>query len=328
MIISKTESEENTPAWRKLGRRFFPFSLAMRQEFGMPVRKIGLDAGFSCPNTPSGGCIFCNVKSFAPMRRAKVGTITEQIDAALSTKKTKSGSHGQQNQSYLAYFQPSTNTFAPLPRLREVFDEAIRHDRIVGLLIGTRPDCLEEPVLELLEEISHKIWLQLEIGLQSTHDQTLEWLGRGHDYACFLDTVARAAARHLRLGVHLILGLPTESLEDQRVTADRMASLPITGVKLHHLHVVRDTRLAALWQAGCVKLPSMREYVTMAADFLERLPASTVIDRLAGSTSAEYLLAPDWPQSMPELRLALEKELEARDSWQGKHCLNISTGHR
>lgn len=300
----------------------------MRNRFGRNVWKVSVDAGFSCPNIDGtvgqGGCLFCNTSSFAPARRAGQGmrqagspgikSVREQIDEGIRQLRRRY----VKAEKFIAYFQPSTNTHAPRSVLETCYREALEQGNIVGLAIGTRPDALPEPVLDLLETLSVETDLQLEIGLQSIHRKSLDFLRRGHDYATFLDAFRRSRARGLRLGVHLILGLPHEDRSDLLETADQIARLRPESVKLHNLYVARGTGLADLWHRGGLRLPTLQEYAQAVVDFLERIPAEIVVERISGEATDEYLLAPDWSGRKHAARNAIDQEFRRRNSWQGK----------
>jgi hypothetical protein len=309
--------ERGTPDWRSAGLRYHRLSWFFRRKFGRRVWKISVDGGFGCPNVQGpaapGGCIFCNARSFSPSRRGSPRSITEQLDEGARRLHQRNAAD-----RFVAYFQPGTNTYAPLHRLRAVYEEALAHPQVVGLAIGTRPDCVPDEVLDLLAELAQRTWLAVEYGLQSVHDRSLRWLHRGHDYAAFLDAVGRSHRRGLTVGVHVILGLPGEGREDMLATARQLARLPIHSVKLHNLYAVRDTPLAAAVAAGTVHLPTLDEYIGYAVDFLEAIPPACVVDRLCGDAPPEFLVAPQWCRDKSAVRAAIEAELVRRDSWQGK----------
>jgi hypothetical protein len=196
--------------------------------------------------------------------------------------------------------------------------EALAHPAVVGLVIGTRPDCVSPAVLDLLADLSRQTWLVVEYGLQSIHDRSLDWMNRGHHYDAFLDAVQRSREHQLDIGAHVILGIPGESPDQMRATAREIARLRINAVKIHNLYVCRDTALAGLWAAGRAPLPDRQQYAGYVADFLELLPPDCVIDRLSGDAPPEYLLAPEWCLDKPAVLRAIEAELVRRDSWQGK----------
>lgn len=303
--------------WRAAGLRYHRLDWFFRRQFGGRVRKISIDAGFTCPNRDgtigTGGCIYCSIPSFSPSRRLAGLSITAQIDQAIGQFSSHRGLVG-----FLAYFQPATNTYAPVERLREVFWEAADHPRIVGLAIGTRPDCVPEEVLDLLAELAERTWVLVEYGLQSAQNRSLAWLRRGHTIEAFADAVARTRPRAIPFGVHLILGIPGETREDLLTTAHYIGESGALTVKLHNLHAVRDTTLAEWVSSGQVRLLDQDEYVQCVVDFLEILPARCVVDRLCATAPRPYLLAPDWCLNPAAVREAVEAELVRRDSWQGK----------
>ena len=219
---------------------------------------------------------------------------------------------------FVAYFQPATNTYAPVEKLRTLYQEAVSHPNVLGLIVGTRPDCVGDDVLDLLAELSRGTWLSVEFGLQTIHDRSLDWLNRGHHYDVFLDAAQRSRRRGLQIGAHVILGLPGESRRDMLATAGELARLRINSVKLHNLYAVKDTPLADLVTSGGIKLPPLREYVARVVDFLEVLPPDCVVDRLAGDAPSEYLVAPTWCLDRSAVRSAIDAEFRRRNAWQGK----------
>jgi radical SAM protein (TIGR01212 family) len=204
-------------------------------------------------------------------------------------------------------------------KLRRLYDEALEHPQVIGLAIGTRPDCVPNPVLDLIEQYARDRYVCLELGLQSIHDRSLDWMNRGHHFDAFLDAVERCQGRGLDLCAHVILGLPGETAADMLATADALAALPVDAVKIHNLHVVRDTPMEAMYRAGEVRMMEREEYVQVVCDFLERLPPHMVIQRLNGDAPPDYLVAPQWCLDKPSLLRAIGAELEQRQSWQGRH---------
>src|SRR5574341_453167 len=247
-------------------QRYVRFADHLRHTFGCRVHKVSLDVGFTCRNRDGtvavGGCIYCNNASFSPGNRRL--SVTEQLAQGKRFLRQRYGA-----QKFLAYFQAYTNTYGDVHRLRDLYDEALASEDIVGLAIGTRPDCVPETVLDLLADYAARTYLWLELGLESGHDQTLMFLNRGHTVAAFDDAVRRAQQRHLRLCAHVILGLPGESAADILATARYLAALRLDAVKLHHLHVVRHTVLEKLYQRGEVPLLSLEDYATLVVDCLE-----------------------------------------------------------
>jgi radical SAM protein (TIGR01212 family) len=298
-------------------KAFNLYSAHLKQTFGGRVNKISVDAGFGCPNREggrsTGGCIFCDPSGSGAVGIDRSGPIIEQIEISKVLMKRK-----YRAKWFIAYFQPFTNTYAPVEVLRDYYDQALAVADVVGLAVGTRPDCLPEDVLDLLEEYHRKTYLWLEIGLQSIHDQSLKFLNRGHDYACFLDAYQRTKKRGIKVCVHVILGLPGETHEAVLATAREMARLKVDGIKLHLLHILEGTRMGEMFKAGEIQMLSMEEYVRLVVDFIELLPPETIIQRLTGDGPRDMLLAPAWSLNKWEVLNAIDAELENRDSWQGK----------
>jgi radical SAM protein (TIGR01212 family) len=295
---------------------YLTFSRHLKQRFGGRVHKISVDAGFSCPNRGATrnrpGCLFCDPDGSGAVGIDRGFPVAEQIERGkeIMIRKYKA-------RHFLAYFQPFSNTFAPVEHLRKLYDEALAVERVVGLAVGTRPDCVPPPVMDLLTEYHRRTYFWLELGLQSSHDRTLELLRRGHDYSCFLDAYEAAKARGLRVCVHVILGLPGESRADMLATAEEMARLKVDGIKLHLLHVLRGTPLGDLYQQGDIRILEQDEYVSLVADVIERLPSSTLIHRLTGDGPRDTLLAPLWSLNKWEVLNAIDDELQRRGTRQG-----------
>jgi uncharacterized protein len=317
-IVLTTRSPE-AAGWRAAGLRYHSLGFFYRQQFGCRVWKVSVDGGFSCPNRDGtlgfGGCVFCDSESFSPSRRMSGKTIVEQINSGALRL---SGRY--RADKLVAYFQPATNTYGPVEQLRSGYAEALSHPLVAGLAVGTRPDCMADEALDLLAELAGRTWVSVEYGLQSIHDRTLAWLGRGHDYVAFLDSVQRTRSRGTGIGIgaHVILGLPGESADDMRATARELARLDIDSVKIHNLYAVKNTRLAEMVAAGRVRLPELQEYAGWVVDFLEILPPRCVIDRLSGDAPPEYLVGPDWCRNKSAARAAIDAELRRRDTWQGR----------
>jgi radical SAM protein (TIGR01212 family) len=298
-------------------RRYYPFSQFLKEKFGAKVYRVTVDGGFTCPNVDGtvavGGCVFCDNRSFSPNRRLPRTTIREQVRRGIALLEDRYGA-----KQFLAYFQAATNTYAPVDKLKRLYNEALEHPQVVGLAIGTRPDCVPDPILEMIERYARDRFVCLELGLQSMHDRSLDWMNRGHHFHEFIDAVSRCQGRGLHLCVHVILGLPGESRDDMLETADAIAALPVHSLKIHNLHVVRDTPMERMYHCGTVPMLERDEYVQVVCDFLERLPPDLVIDRLNGDAPPDYLIAPLWCLDKAGLLHAIHAELERRDSWQGK----------
>jgi radical SAM protein (TIGR01212 family) len=302
--------------YRRAGLPYYPLNFFYRKKFGAKVWKLSLDAGCGCPNRDGTlatlGCIYCNPESFSLSRRMGLSSIAEQIEEGIRRLKRRYAAD-----HFVAYFQPGTNTYGPIDRLRLFYRQALAHPSIVGLTVGTRPDCVSEEALDLLAELAKQTWVVVEYGLQTIHDRTLDRINRGHHYDAFLDAYRRTCRRNLDMGVHVILGLPGESPDDMRATAQELARLQIHSIKLHNLYAVRDTVLAEQVAAGQVRLPELREYVERVVDFLEELPGNFVIERLCGDAPPEYLVGPSWCLNKAAVRLAVEAEFRRRGTFQG-----------
>ncbi len=289
----------------------------LRETFGCRVQKITVDAGFSCPNRDgtlsSGGCIYCNVRGSGTGAHQKGLSLTEQIEAGKAAM-----SRRYKAKKFIVYFQAYTNTYGPLDHLKRLYDEALGVSDVVGLSIGTRPDCVDGPVLDLLEEYAkeHLIWI--EYGLQSAHDETLQRINRGHDAACFARAVKASRNRGIRICAHVILGLPGESPEQIKETARFIGDLGIDGVKLHLLYVVRGTVLEDLYKRGEYRPLTQTEYVDRVCDFIGELPEEMIIQRLTGDPHKEELVSPEWSLRKRETLQQIADVLKSRDIWQGK----------
>lgn len=294
------------------------FSEQLKQHFGVRVHKISVDAGFGCPNRNGGragtGCLFCDPGGAGAVGIERQLRVAEQLEHGkeVMTRKYKAG-------KFMAYFQPFSNTLAPVSQLRALYDEALSVDGVVGLAVGTRPDCLPPDVLDLLGEYHRQTYFWLELGLQSSHDRTLDWLKRGHDFATFTRAYHESKSRNLRVCVHVVLGLPGESRADMLATAEVLAGLQVDGVKLHLLHVLRNTPLGKLYTEGKIKLLGMDEYVELVVDVMERLHPETLIHRLTGDGPRDQLLAPLWSLNKWEVLNAIDAEFARRGSRQGDH---------
>lgn len=298
--------------------RYYDFNTYLKQKFGQRIHKITVDAGFTCPNRDGslsgGGCIYCNAKGSGTGFYARGVSITQQLERAQSyiIKRYKAT-------KFLAYFQAYTNTYAPLSKLKSIYDEALAVKNIIGLAVGTRPDCVDNDVLDLFGDYAKTSLVWMEYGLQSSHDRTLKLINRGHDRACFIDAVERSQKRGLNVCAHVILGLPGETRQDMLATADFLAGLNINGVKLHLLYVIKDTPLAAMYNAGNYACMSMDAYAETVGLFLARLPKSTVIQRLTADPHPAELLAPGWAMQKKEIRANIDTFMFQANLTQGCH---------
>ncbi|MCP5003288.1 MAG: TIGR01212 family radical SAM protein [Planctomycetes bacterium] len=286
------------------------------------VHKISLHAGFTCPNRDglagSGGCTYCDNESFSPNVNKNILTISEQIENGVRFLKRRYGA-----EKFIAYFQSFTNTYADLKTLKTRYDEALIHKDVIGISIGTRPDCITDDVLNLIDTYTQKYHVWIEYGLQSIHDRTLQLVNRGHSYREFEDAIARTKYRsNIKICAHVILGLPGEDWNDMMETAQKVSTLDIDGLKLHHLYVTKNTEMAKDFLKSNIKTMSMKDYVCVVCDFLERIPPELVIQRLVGDTHGETLLSPVWKVSKNEVISAVTDELRRRNTYQGTKCVS------
>ena len=312
-------------AWRQAGLRYHACSFFLRSYFGGRVQRVSLDARMTCPNVDGavsvGGCVFCNNRSFSPSRRLPPMDIRRQLDEGILRLSAR-----YHCERFMAYFQPGTNTYAPVERLRQWYDQALSHPQVVAMAIGTRADCVPDEVLDLLSDYAARTHLVVEFGLQTIHDRSLAWMNRGHDHRAVLDAVDRSRGRGFEIGAHVILGLPGESRQDMLATARELARLQLDSVKIHNLYAVRGTPLAEQVLRGEVSLMEREEYIETLIDFLELLPPAMIIDRIGGDAPAEFLVGPEWCSDKPGLRAALQSAFQRRNTWQGKRWPSSPSG--
>lgn len=281
------------------------YSVFLKDIYGCRVQKLNVNAGFTCPNRDGtlahGGCIYCNNASFIPAFGNASVSITRQIeDGKKFYAKKYSDMH------YLAYFQSFTGTYAPIPALETLYAEALAVPDVVGLVVSTRPDCLNDDVLNLLSDINLTHPVIVEIGIESSHDRTLQLINRCHTWQCAHDAIERVVERGITAGAHLILGLPWETRNDMLITAKRIAELPLSTVKFHQLQVIKGTKLAQLWEKGQVDLTQWNasQYAAFCKEIIELLPPHMVIERMVSTAPSQLLLHPKWglkPQQFKEI---------------------------
>ncbi|MEE9913892.1 MAG: TIGR01212 family radical SAM protein [Deltaproteobacteria bacterium] len=306
------------PGFWKNDKRYYDLKSYWRNLFGCTVHKLQIDAGFTCPNrdgrVAAGGCIYCDGRGSKLREQGMLPSVKDQI---ASGKKYYQPSSSR----FVAYFQTFTNTYAPVEKLRALYNEALAEDDVIGLSIGTRPDCLGPDVVELLTGYAQTYHVWVELGLQSVHDQTLNFINRGHSYAQFVDAVTALAGRGLNICVHMIIGLPGESDEDVRTTAKTLAALPVHGIKIHSLLALDGTPMGKMYKHGSIPMITKDKYVSLTADVLEVLPPDMVIQRLTADGYRDIFLAPAWAGNKLDVLNSIHKELERRDSYQGKHYI-------
>jgi uncharacterized protein len=297
--------------------RYYDLNRYFRRRFGARVHKISVDAGLTCPNrdgtTGYGGCIYCNARGSGTGAHARGLSVGAQLAAGKSAVARRFKA-----KKFLAYFQSFSNTYAPIQLLKTLYEEALAVPDVVGLAVGTRPDCVDEQVLDLLAHYARTRLVWVEYGLQSSHDDTLALIHRGHTASAFEQAVWATAGRGIEICAHIILGLPGENRQHMLATADFLARLPIDGVKLHLLYVVKDTPMAQLYQSGRYQCIDQSDYADLVCEVLERLPARMVIQRLTGDPRPQELLAPLWALNKPQTLSLIKQQLVQRDSWQGK----------
>lgn len=301
--------------------RYNDFSTFLAGRFPFKVQKISVNAGFTCPNRDGskgyGGCTYCNNQTFNPAYCRTEKTVMAQLEdgkAFFARKYPK--------MKFLAYFQAYTNTYGELQELRRMYEEALSVEGVVGLVIGTRPDCMPDSLLDYLEELDRRTFLLVEYGIESADDGTLERINRGHDFVCTEDAVRRTAARGILTGGHVILGLPGEGRERLLEQADVLSGLPLTTLKLHQLQLIRGTRMAREFEAHPedFHLYTAEEYIELVIDYMEHLRNDIVLERFISQSPKELLIAPDWGLKNYEFTERLKKRMKERDAWQGKYC--------
>ncbi len=292
------------------------FGHDIKTRYGGRVHKIAIDATFTCPNRDGsigrGGCSFCNNASFSP-NGLKPKTISSQIDAGKSVIRKRTGAL-----RYIAYFQAYTNTYGNIDKLRSTYDQALAQQNIVGLSVGTRPDCVPQPVLELLadyQQQGYEVWL--ELGLQSSLDVTLKRVNRGHDYKAYCTAVDAAHNYNLNVCTHLMLGLPGEDKSHALITLHRVISQGVSGLKIHPLHVVKGTRLANEWRRNEYIPLKFNDYIETVCDMIELTPTDVIYHRLTGTAPDKILLAPSWCSKKWQVLNAIESKLKYRNTCQG-----------
>ena len=308
-------------------RRFNSYAGYFRRKFGCRVQKLSVDAGFTCPNRDgrlsTGGCTFCNNGAFTPSYCTPSKSIRQQIDEGIEFHRNRY----RTAQRYLVYFQSFSNTYAPLERLRALYGEALSHPDVAGIVIGTRPDCVDGRKLDFLAELARERYVAVEYGIESTFDATLRAVNRGHDFACAERAVRMTAERGLAVGAHFILGLPGETDAMLLAQTAQINALPLTTVKFHQLQVFRGTAMAAEYDADPTRFRfwSLDEYLDLFVEILRRLRPDLVVERFASEAPPRYHYGRNWGLIRNEQLLALlEKRLARRDAYQGEFFVPLS----
>lgn len=292
------------------------YSDYLKEQFPYRVYKVPIDPGFSCPNIDGtvayGGCTFCDNKSFSPNSRVAPRPIRDQILSGLQFYRERFGA-----ERFIIYFQAFTNTHAPVDQLKTLYDEALSFPGVIGLSIGTRPDCVGNEVLDLLSDYASRYPLWVEYGIQTIHDDTLALVNRGHTFAQFIDAVERTKKYKIPICTHVILGLPGETHAMMMETAEAIAHLSLESLKIHHLYISKNTQMEKHYHQNLVETLSLDAYIPLVCDFLERMPPSMVIQRLMGEVSGPYVVAPLWNRSKGEILTLIDQEFRCRGTRQG-----------
>lgn len=300
-------------------QRYNDFGQWLRAQFPYKVQKISINAGFTCPNRDGtrgwGGCTYCNNQTFNPDYCRTEKSVTQQLEEG-----RQFFAHKYPEMKYLAYFQAYTNTYGDIQRLTSLYEEALATKDVVGLVIGTRPDCMPDELLDYLTELNKRTFLIVEYGIESTCDETLRRINRGHTFAETEETVRRTAARGIRVGGHVILGLPGESPEMMTGQARDVSALPLTTLKLHQLQLIRGTRMAHEHELHPedFHLYEVDEYIDLVINYIEHLRPDMVLERFVSQSPRELLIAPDWGLKNHEFTARVRRRMEERNSWQGK----------
>lgn len=306
----------NTPKlWGN--KRFHTLNHYYRELFGEKVFKVSLDGGFTCPNIDGtkayGGCIFCSSRGSGDFAGDPHLNLKQQFDEVKHKMHKK-----WPKAKYIGYFQAFSNTYGPVNELREMYEAILEEEDVVGLSIATRPDCLPDDVLDVLADINQKTKLWVELGLQTIHEPTQKLINRAHNYDVFLEGVRKLRERNIDVVVHIIVNLPRESIEEMMETTKAVAKLPIQGIKIHMLHLLKNTPLVKLYERGKLTFMDREVYTKLVVDMLEVIPSEMVVHRLTGDGPPDQLVEPLWTLKKWEVLNGIDRELEDRNTWQGK----------
>ena len=297
-------------------KHYNDFSTWLRRQLGCKVQKISIDAGFSCPNRDgtlaTGGCVFCDNKAFSPAYCRGNKSVKRQVEDGISFFKRK-----YKDMKYLAYFQAFTNTYAPVEHLKSLYEEALSVEDVVGIVIGTRPDCVSDDILNYLEQLNRQTFMIVEYGIESTDNEMLKRINRGHTYECSVRAIERTKERDILVGGHVILGLPEMTEEDSIREVERLNNTQLDILKLHQLQVVKDTRLAEEYLDKPFKVFNIDEYIRLVATLIQHIRPDMILDRFISQSPAEMLIAPKWGIKNYEFANALDNYLAKNNIYQG-----------
>ena len=303
--------------------RYLNYNKILKNEFSERIQKITINAGFTCPNRDGSkginGCTYCNNLTFSPEYCNRSKTISQQIKEGIAFFH-----HKYQSQLYLVYFQSYTNTYDAIDNLKVIYKEALSFPNVVGIVVGTRPDCVDDKLLDYFAELAKKYYVMIEYGIESTKDETLKFINRGHDYACAVKAIQNTAKREIRTGAHIILGLPGENRETILQHATQLSQLPLNTLKMHQLQLVKGTKMGEQLSEHpeWFHLYTAEEYIDLAIDFLELLNPEIAVERFVSQSPKNLLIAPQWGLKNFEFTAKIEKRLIERDTWQGKLITN------
>src|SRR4030042_5696253 len=304
--------------------RYNSFGSYIREKFGTKVYKVNVDAGFTCPNRDgtlgTTGCIYCNNDSFRPNSCKPTLSVSEQIRNGIIHIRKR-----YKAEKFLVYFQPYTNTYAPVEELERLYKEALVEPSVIGLAIGTRPDAVDDEKIRLLEELAKRYFIIVEYGMQSIYDRTLEFINRGHDYKTFLKALDMTKDKGIYSGAHVIVGFPTESKEEMLFMADEISHMPVDFLKIHQLQVIKDTPLEIMYGEHPFHVFDYEEYLEFVTAFIGRLSPKIVLQRLFATAPDNILIAPRWDKSRQEILRDIEKRLELKDIYQGKNLKSFAS---
>lgn len=296
--------------------KYYKFSRYLKEKFGCRVFKISVDGGFSCPNLDGTlskkGCIYCNNYAFSPALRDKGKPLEKQIEDGIEYGKRRFKA-----KKFIVYFQPYTNTYAPVDILKKRYDVIKKFKEVVGISIGTRPDCIDEEKLDLIESYTESYEVWIEYGLQSVHNKTLKLINRNHSYNDFLKAIEMTKGRNIKICAHIIIGLPEETKKEIIETGKECGKLKLDGIKIHPLHIVKNTEIEKWFKEGKYKPIEMDWYIDVVIEFLRYLSPETVIQRITADCPEEFLIAPEWINYKQELIKKIEEEMEKRNVIQG-----------
>lgn len=299
--------------------RYLNYNTVLKTEFSERIQKISINAGFTCPNRDgskgTGGCTYCNNQTFSPEYCKPTKSVSRQIEEGIAFFH-----HKYQSQLYFAYFQSYTNTYEKLEKLKALYEEALANPKVIGLVVGTRPDCVNDEILDYFAELSKTNYVMIEYGIESTDDETLEFINRGHNYASAVEAIKKTAEKGLNVGAHLILGLPFEDKGKVIQHAKKISELPLNAIKLHQLQLVKGTKMARQFEEHpeWFHLYTADEYIDLTIDFLEYLNPEIAIERFVSQSPKDLLIAPEWGLKNFEFVHKLEKRLEERNTFQGR----------